>query len=549
MSNSLINTAMSGLQAAQIALGTVSNNIANMRSPGYNRQSTVINQNGGAMTSAGFVGNGATVTSINRQYNEFINHQLAEAQAKKGEFTTYYEQIYQIDDLLKDSANNLSYTIDDFFTSLTNVVSNAEDNAARTTTIGKAKGLVNQLKSADTFLRKTENNINREMANYASKINDYTQQIAKLNGEITRMRGGGSAEPNALLDQRDRLVNELNELVGVSVTQQDGDSYNISFAGGLTLVQGTTAYRVEAIPSNADSSRITLGYDRGFGDVVEIDEKFIDKGKLSGTLRARSEGLDNARNKLNQLALVLADQFNQVHRSGFDLEGKPGEDFFTLNNPDIIANGKNKGSADFKVEYTDTSAVKACDYHISYDGANWKIQRISDTGKSDISAKVTGNTLEFDGLKVEINPTNAQEHDQYTLKAVSGVIDGMAVNIKDPSQLAAAGTKDSGLSDNVNVKKLIELQSKKLVEGKASFSGAYASMVSTIGSQTSTANIDLQSQNSIVQQYYNQQQAVSGVNIDEEYISLQSLQQYYLANAQVIQTATKLFDAILDLRR
>ncbi|KOY63567.1 flagellar biosynthesis protein FlgK [Photorhabdus heterorhabditis] len=549
MSNSLINTAMSGLQAAQIALGTVSNNIANMRSPGYNRQSTVINQNGGAMTSAGFVGNGATVTSINRQYNEFINHQLAEAQAKKGEFTTYYEQIYQIDDLLKDSANNLSYTIDDFFTSLTNVVSNAEDNAARTTTIGKAKGLVNQLKSADTFLRKTENNINREMANYASKINDYTQQISKLNGEITRMRGGGSAEPNALLDQRDRLVNELNELVGVSVTQQDGDSYNISFAGGLTLVQGTTAYRVEAIPSNADSSRITLGYDRGFGDVVEIDEKFIDKGKLSGTLRARSEGLDNARNKLNQLALVLADQFNQVHRSGFDLEGKPGENFFTLNNPDIIANGKNKGSADFKVEYTDTSAVKACDYHISYDGANWKIQRISDTGKSDISAKVTGNTLEFDGLKVEINPTNAQEHDQYTLKAVSGVIDGMAVNIKDPSQLAAAGTKDSGLSDNVNVKKLIELQSKKLVEGKASFSGAYASMVSTIGSQTSTANIDLQSQNSIVQQYYNQQQEVSGVNIDEEYISLQSLQQYYLANAQVIQTATKLFDAILDLRR
>ncbi|NRN27010.1 flagellar hook-associated protein FlgK [Photorhabdus heterorhabditis] len=549
MSNSLINTAMSGLQAAQIALGTVSNNIANMRSPGYNRQSTVINQNGGAMTSAGFVGNGATVTSINRQYNEFINHQLAEAQAKKGEFTTYYEQIYQIDDLLKDSANNLSYTIDDFFTSLTNVVSNAEDNAARTTTIGKAKGLVNQLKSADTFLRKTENNINREMANYASKINDYTQQIAKLNGEITRMRGGGSAEPNALLDQRDRLVNELNELVGVSVTQQDGDSYNISFAGGLTLVQGTTAYRVEAIPSNADSSRITLGYDRGFGDVVEIDEKFINKGKLSGTLRARSEGLDNARNKLNQLALVLADQFNQVHRSGFDLEGKPGEDFFTLNNPDIIANGKNKGSADFKVEYTDTSAVKACDYHISYDGANWKIQRISDTDKSDISAKVTGNTLEFDGLKVEINPTNAQEHDQYTLKAVSGVIDGMAVNIKDPSQLAAAGTKDSGLSDNVNVKKLIELQSKKLVEGKASFSGAYASMVSTIGSQTSTANTDLQSQNSIVQQYYKQQQAVSGVNIDEEYISLQSLQQYYLANAQVIQTATKLFDAILDLRR
>ncbi|MFD0708943.1 flagellar hook-associated protein FlgK [Photorhabdus luminescens] len=547
MSNSLINTAMSGLQAAQIALGTVSNNLANSKVPGYNRQSTVVNQNGGTMTSVGYIGNGVTVTSINRQYNEFINQQLSEAQAKQGTLTTYSQQISQIDNLLADKANNLSNTIDDFFTSLQNVVSNAEDDAARTTAIGKSKGLVNQLQGADAFLRKMENNINRGIANSAESINNYAQQIAKLNGEITRMRGGGSAEPNALLDQRDQLVNELNKLVGVSVTQQDGDSYNVTFAGGLTLVQGTTAYRVEAISSNADSSRITLGYDRGFGDVVEIDEKFIDKGQLSGTLRARSEVLDNSRNQLNQLALVLGDQFNQVHRAGFDLKGKPGEDFFTFNNPDVVANSRNKGSADFKVEYTDTSAIKASDYHISYDGANWKIQRASD--KADIAAKVTGNTLEFDGLKVEIDPTNAKEYDRYTLKAVNGVIGSMAVNIKDASQLAAAGAKDGGASDNVNAKKLIELQNKKLVEGKASFSGAYASMVSTIGNQTSTANVDLETQNNITKQLYAEQQSVSGVNVDEEYGALQNLQQYYLANAQVIQTAATLFNAILDLRR
>ncbi|MBS9436312.1 flagellar hook-associated protein FlgK [Photorhabdus noenieputensis] len=547
MSNSLINTAMSGLQAAQIALGTVGNNLANSKVPGYNRQSTVVNQNGGTMTSVGFIGNGVTVTSINRQYNEFINQQLSEARAKQGELTTYSQQISQIDNLLADKANNLSNTIDDFFTSLQNVVSNAEDDAARTTAIGKSKGLVNQLQSADAFLRKMENNINRGIANSAESINTYAQQIAKLNGEITRMRGGGSAEPNALLDQRDQLVNELNKLVGVSVIQQDSDSYNVSFAGGLTLVQGTTAYRVEAISSNADSSRITLGYDRGFGDVVEIDEKFINKGQLGGTLRARSEVLDNSRNQLNQLALVLGDQFNQVHRAGFDLKGKPGEDFFTFNNPDVIANSKNKGSANFNVEYTDTSVVKASDYHISYDGANWKIQRASD--KADIAAKVTGNTLEFDGLKIEVDPTDAKENDRYTLKAVNGVIGNMAVNIKDASQLAAAGANDGGASDNVNAKKLIELQNKKLVEGKASFSGAYASMVSTVGNQTSTANVDLETQNNITKQLYAEQQSVSGVNVDEEYGALQNLQQYYLANAQVIQTATTLFNAILELRR
>lgn len=56
-----------------------------------------------------------------------------------------------------------------------------------------------------------------------------------------------AAEPNALLDQRDQLVSELNQLVGVQVTQQDGDAYTVSFANGLTLVQGNNSYQVEAI--------------------------------------------------------------------------------------------------------------------------------------------------------------------------------------------------------------------------------------------------------------------------------------------------------------
>ena len=53
------------------------------------------------------------------------------------------------------------------------------------------------------------------------------------------MRGSAGGEPNALLDQRDQLVTELNQLVGVQVTQQDGDAYTVSFANGLTLVQGS----------------------------------------------------------------------------------------------------------------------------------------------------------------------------------------------------------------------------------------------------------------------------------------------------------------------
>ncbi len=83
-----------------------------------------------------------------------------------------------------------------------------------------------------------DSGVNQQINDTAQQINSYSQQIARLNDEITRLRGSASGEPNALLDQRDQLVSELNQLVGVQVTQQDGDAYTVSFANGLTPVQG-----------------------------------------------------------------------------------------------------------------------------------------------------------------------------------------------------------------------------------------------------------------------------------------------------------------------
>lgn len=76
MSNSLINTTMSGLNAAQVAISTISNNIPNYNIAGYNRQTAILAQNGSTQITNGFVGNGVTFTSVNREYNQFITNQL-----------------------------------------------------------------------------------------------------------------------------------------------------------------------------------------------------------------------------------------------------------------------------------------------------------------------------------------------------------------------------------------------------------------------------------------------------------------------------------------
>ncbi|WP_145568855.1 flagellar hook-associated protein FlgK [Yersinia mollaretii] len=554
MSNSLMNTAMSGLSAAQYALSTVSNNITNFQVAGYNRQNAIFAQNGGTLSPAGFIGNGVTVTGVNREYNSFITNQLRSSQTQSSGLTTYYQQISQIDNLLSNSSNNLSVTMQDFFSNLQNLVSNAGDDAARKTVLGKAEGLVNQFQNADKYLRDMDTGVNQKITESVTKINNYSEQIAKLNDQITRLRGSSGSEPNALLDQRDQLVTELNQIVGVTVTQQDGDAYNVAFANGLPLVQGSSSHKIEAIASSSDATRLAIGYKYGSGDVMEVDESRLATGSLGGTLKFRSEALDSARNQLGQLALAMADSFNTQHKAGFDINGDPGDDFFSFAQPNVLRNSNNQGDASLTVKYTDTSKVKASDYSVEFDGTDWQVTRLSDNTKvpanpvKDVNGDTTG--LSFDGLDVSIdNGTGgAQSKDKFLVKTVSNVAANLQVAVTDSSKIAAAGTADGGASDNVNAKALLDLQTKKLVDGKATLSGAYAGLVSNVGNQTNTAKTNSAAQANIVKQLTAEQQSISGVNLDEEYGDLQRFQQYYLANAQVIQTASTLFNALLDLR-
>ncbi|AVJ18186.1 flagellar hook-associated protein FlgK [Serratia sp. MYb239] len=549
MSNSLINTAMSGLNAAQVALSTVSNNISNYNVAGYNRQTAILAQNGGMGTMAGFIGNGVTVTSVNREYNQFITNQLRGAQSQAGAHSAYYEKISQIDNLLADKTNNVSTNMQDFFTSLQNVVNNAGDDASRNTVLGKANGLVNQIGNADKYLRDLDAGVNQQLSESAVQINNYSQQIARLNDEITRLRGSSGSEPNALLDQRDQLVTELNQIVNVQVTQQDGDTYTVSFANGLTLVQGSNTYQVEAVPSSEDPARLTLGYNRGNG-ASEIPTGQITGGSVSGVLKFRSEALDGARNQLGQMVLALADSFNQQHRAGFDIHGEPGGDFFSFSGGRVVENSRNSGDAELSVSYTDTGKVQASDYRVEFDGSNWQVTRLSDNVKVNTTPGTDADgkpTLEFEGLRVGIDGT-ANKNDSFTVKPVSDVAGNLKVVISDAGKLAAAGSEDGGSGDNDNVKKLSDLQTQKLVDGKATLSGAYASLVSNVGNQTATAKTNSVAQGNIVKQLTEQQQSVSGVNLDEEYGELLRFQQYYMANAQVIQTASSMFDALLSIR-
>ncbi|WNN50984.1 flagellar hook-associated protein FlgK [Hafnia alvei] len=558
----LINSAMSGLSAAQTALSVASNNLSNVYTQGYNRQTVSFAQSGGTSTPTGFIGNGVNVSGINREYNSFIVNQLRQGQSDYASTTAYYQQVSQIDNLLADSNNSLSANMQDFFSNLQNLVSNPSDPAARQTVLAKANGLVNQFKTTDEYLKNLESNANLTVSNSVEQINNYTKQIASLNDQISRLTGasGGNA-PNDLLDLRDQMATELNQIANVEITMQEG-SMSVSFAGGLSLVQGGTSYKLEAIPSSANPQRLTVGYNRGSGAASEVPEGRITGGSLSGILQFRSGALDNARNQLGQIALSMADSFNKVQQAGVDLNGDltTNEPFFTIGQPSSYANSNNSQAAGASISatYTDVSQTKATDYRLEYDkDGKWQITRLSDNSKITNLTPDANGKLKFDGLEVTVAPA-AAKNDSFTLKTTSSVVQGFGVAITDAAKIGAGTPKydaggnlvidSTGKGDNTNAQKMLDLQKAQTVGGKSTFNEAYAGLVGTVGNQTNSAKVDSTAQGNVVKQLALQQQSVSGVNLDEEYGNLMRFQQYYQANAQVIQTATTLFSALLNIR-
>lgn len=538
MASSLINIASSGLKAAQVLLNTSSNNITNVYTDGYSRQTVTL--------STTSTSSGVTVSSVDREYDALTVAQLRNASAEYAETSAYYDQISQIDSLLSSDDSSIDTLLSDFFSSLSTLSSDASDSSARAAVLSSAEALVTQLQTIDDYLTSMDSAINQEISTTVDLVNSYAEQIAELNQQITSL-GSDSSSANSLLDQRDTLINELNDLVGVTVSTQDDGVVSVSLSNGLTLVQGNTAYGLATVTDSSDTSRLTIAYDNGSGSLVSISEDDISGGSLAGLFAARDD-IDSTSNALGQIALQLASSLNDLQSSGYDLNGDAGTDFFTYDEPSVSAYTTNSGGATLTAAYSDTSEVQASDYTLAYTDSGWTATKVSDgsTVAVETGSDDDGNTtLTFDGLTVTVDGS-ADAGDKFTVETVSDVISSLSVALSDGALIAAAGTSDGGESDNSNLTNMIALESSDLINGTYTLTESYASLISDIGVKASSAESLATSQETIVTSLTEQQQSVSGVSLDEEYVNLVAYQQYYSACAQVLSSANTIFDSLLS---
>ncbi len=543
---SIFSIGLSGLNAAQNALNSTSNNISNVYTPGYNREVTVLGEGRGE--------GGVRVNDIQRQFNQYVASQLNAATSKSSALDAYRTQVDQIDSLLADRDAGLAPLMQNFFSAMEDLASAPSDPAARQGVLGAADTLSAQFRSFDGYLQDMQDGINGQIADEVTQINNATEQLAGVNREIALARARSGMAPNSLLNQRDHMVHELSERLNVRLNIQDGQTYNVTLPNGQPLVTGTNHYKLQAMNSPADPQRTVLGYRDSGGNEVALDEDLIAGGTLGGLMQFRSETLDKTQNQIGQLAVSLTVELNAQHRLGTDLDGEQGGALFTFSEPQVYSNARNSGDATATASFdeADSSNLRATDYTIRVVADNpsgagdFEVMR-QETGER-VDATLDGSTLSFGSVQVAFEDLNtALQGDRFEVQPVRRGAANMESAIRDLDKIAAAGSA-GGTGNNENALRMQELQEQSLVGGSASFSGAYGSMVSDVGNRTNIVQVNLDAQQGLTEQLQAVQQSESGVNLDEEAANLIRYQQYYQANAKVIETGRTVIDTILGLR-
>jgi flagellar hook-associated protein 1 FlgK len=336
-----LQTAYSGLAAAQAGIDVTGQNIANSTTTGYIREQ-VTEQAIGAPAHVGLasgsegIGQGVQVTGIQALGSGLLDAQVRTTNASAGYSGVRSTALTQIETTLGEpSTNAISGQLSSFWSAWQDVSNQPGDTAPVGTLLGQAATLVTQISSAYQSIQGQYSQTSSDLASKVAQLNSDASQVAQLNTQIrTTIAGGGDA--NELIDQRNNVASDIATLAGGTVSQNNDNTININI-GGSNLVQGTTARSVQVSGAsdlqNAASSPPGVVWSDGATTPVALGTGEI-AGDLSLLAPANASGnggaLAETATHLNTLASSLATQANAISESGVTASGATGQDFFAL---------------------------------------------------------------------------------------------------------------------------------------------------------------------------------------------------------------------------
>ena len=318
---SILNNALSGALASQLALSSSSQNIANLQTKGYTRQATLLSAVAPAAGS-NQAGNGVRVTSLLRFSDNYKTQQLWRAASDLGAYSQTQPYMTQLETVMGNEDASLSGGIDKFFAAL-NAVAGVDPTSTplRQQVVTAASLLAQRFNSLNNVYNSQLQSVRQQRTAIVDSANTAIAAIATLNGRIANANATGS-NASSLIDQRDQAIDSLASQMGLEVSDQPDGTRNVSLKTGQALVLGSVAGKL-AVTGSADQA-FSLSF---AGTTFDLDVTRAG-GQLGGLSAYEKDVLLPMQNNVAEMARQIAEKVNNQLAAGKTMDNNPGKPLF-----------------------------------------------------------------------------------------------------------------------------------------------------------------------------------------------------------------------------
>lgn len=314
-----LEIARRALRAHQLTLNVLGGNIANVETPGYSRRRAELRPGMDIQTPSGSMGTGVDVVGVSRARDGILDKSYRGHHTDFGRWGSMQESLSRVESAFPaDDSTGLGPALAEYWKSWSDLANQPESGSARIAVREKARALTDTFKRLDSHLDSLVEDINGEIGTGVDRVNSIATRLGALNAMVVAAKSNGD-EPSGLLDERDRLVDELAGLANVQVEENAAGSITVHL-GSEVLVQGPEARALEVADPGSGSTAIR------WQDTKQ--SPVLAGGRLSGLLTTRDDRIAAYRQALDDIAAGLIAETNRIHAAGTGLDGSTGHNFF-----------------------------------------------------------------------------------------------------------------------------------------------------------------------------------------------------------------------------
>lgn len=364
-----LSNALSGMNATQRGLEVLSRNVSNAGTPGYHRQSVSVNNGYSANSSF------AEVSDISRAFNEAVQRYYNEGVSNTGYADVRADFLSRLEIFIgkPGDANSIDTFYQDFENAMQALATSPDDFGTRSTVISSATQLANGLNGLSSAVQDLRQETETQIYTNVTDINRMLKSLESVNHSL-KDQSGDPASRMALLDERDRLVAGISELIDTRVEYRTDDTVSLMTSSGLGLLdEAATQFEFRSAGQlNASSQFSIVDAENGVGtltartpagyEIDVIEQNVIRAGRLGALIDLRDSTLVQAQDQLDEIATALAVSLSTVTTEGAAVTGPP--DGFSLDLANV------QPGNDFTLSYSEGSV----DHTV-------RVVRIDDTSK------------------------------------------------------------------------------------------------------------------------------------------------------------------------